>query len=266
MTIAVYEKYDSRDTTIGDESESVELKFVIRGTDDDIAARSALLAASPVLYANLIRQTAQITPIGYLVWEGTVRYGRRKPPETGDSSYQFDTTGGTLHITQSLQTMARYAPPGKTAPNYFGAIGVSGDNVEGVDITIPVNSFSETHYLPVSFVTEAYKTTVEYLTGTVNAMPFRGKAAGEVLFLGASGSQRGQEDWEITFKFSVSRNRTGITIGDITGIAKMGWDYLWVKYEDAEDAAAGALIKKPVAVYVEKVYPDGDFTLLGIGT
>lgn len=266
MTIAVYEKWDSRDSTFGDDSESVELKFVIQGTDDDIAARAALLAAAPVLYANLVRQSAQLSPTGYMLWEGTVRYGRLKPPETGDSTYQFDTGGGTQHITQSLQTVGRYAPPGKTAPNYQGAIGVAGENVEGVDITVPVFNFSETHYLPTEMVTGAYKAVVFYLTGRVNAAPFRGFAAGEVLFLGASGSKRGEEDWEITFKFAASPNMSGIVIGDITGINKKGWEYLWVRYEDGEDAAAGALVKKPAAVYVEKVYQEGDFSLLGIGT
>ncbi len=41
---------------------------------------------------------------------------------------------------------------------------------------------------------------------------------------------------------------------------------MWVRYEDSEDATAKALVKKPVAVYVEKVYEYGDFSGLGIGT
>ena len=41
---------------------------------------------------------------------------------------------------------------------------------------------------------------------------------------------------------------------------------MWVRYEDAEDAAARAIVKKPVAAYVEKVYEEGNFGLLGIGT
>ncbi len=40
---------------------------------------------------------------------------------------------------------------------------------------------------------------------------------------------------------------------------------MWVRYADAEDAVAKAIIKKPVAVYVEKVYEEGDFSTLGIG-
>ncbi|HUS46691.1 MAG TPA: hypothetical protein VM098_01120 [Phycisphaerae bacterium] len=31
-------------------------------------------------------------------------------------------------------------------------------------------------------------------------------------------------------------------------------------------AAAKAIVKKPVAAYVEKVYEEGDFSQLGIGT
>jgi hypothetical protein len=53
-------------------------------------------------------------------------------------------------------------------------------------------------------------------------------------------------------------------MGDITGIDKKGWEYLWVRYQDAEDA--DVLVKQPAAVYVEQVYPYGDFSLLGIGT
>jgi len=37
-----------------------------------------------------------------------------------------------------------------------------------------------------------------------------------------------------------------------------------VRYSDSEDAVAKALVKKPVAVYIEQVYPYGDLGLLGI--
>jgi len=39
---------------------------------------------------------------------------------------------------------------------------------------------------------------------------------------------------------------------------------MWVRYADAEDATAKAIVKKPVAVYIEKVYEGGDFGQLGI--
>ena len=65
---------------------------------------------------------------------------------------------------------------------------------------------------------------------------------------------------------STAENYNGLTVGPITGISKKGWEYMWVRYADAEDAAAKAIVKKPVAVYIEKVYEEGSFAGLGIGT
>ena len=265
MPIAVHEKWESRETTEGD-SPSVDLIYIVRGTDDDLAAKSALAAVAPVLYDGLVRQSLHIQRIAQDIWEGSVRYGQLQPPETGDSTYQFDTGGGTQHITQSLATVGRYAPPGKAAPDFKGAIGVTHDNVEGVDITVPVFHFSETHYIASELVTGGYKATLFALTGKVNGAAFRGFSPGEVLFLGASGSKRGQDDWEITFRFAASPNVSGLQLGNITGINKKGWEYLWVRYADDEDAAAKVLVKKPIAAYVEQVYPYGNFSGLGIGT
>jgi len=63
-----------------------------------------------------------------------------------------------------------------------------------------------------------------------------------------------------------SPNRSNIVVGEITGIARKGWEYLWVRYADAKDDTAKAIVKKPVAAYVEKVYEEGSFAGLGIGT
>jgi hypothetical protein len=259
----IIERYDSREITVGPENPSVELRYMVTGTEDDAQVMATVEATIPAIYGGLVFQDYHISHQGGGVWEVSVRYGKREPKQTGQSSFSFDTGGGTTHITQSLGTVAAYAAPGRTAPNFRGAIGVNNDSVEGTDITIPVYNFKETHYLPAGWVTPAYKATLFYLTGKVNGGPFKGFAPGEVLFLGASGSQRGFEDWEITFNFAASPNVTGLTVGQITGIVKKGWEYLWVRYEDAVDA--DTLVKQPVAAYVEQVYPYGDFSLLGIG-
>ena len=52
---------------------------------------------------------------------------------------------------------------------------------------------------------------------------------------------------------TVSPNGTGFAVGEITGVAKKAWEYMWVRYADAEDATAKAVVKKLVAVYIEKV-------------
>ncbi len=38
------------------------------------------------------------------------------------------------------------------------------------------------------------------------------------------------------------------------------------RYADAEDAAAKAIVKRPIAAHVEKVYEEGGFAGLGTGT
>ena len=273
MPITCTEKPESRQITDG---ESAELSFTIIGTADESSALSSLRGAAPFLFLGLKRQPVSVEPVSVdtsnpavSIWEGTARYVAANqdetPPETGDSTFSFDTGGGTQHLTQSIQTVGRYSNSG-TPPDFKGAIGVTHDSVEGVDITVPVFNFSETHYLPASQVTNSYKGKLFRLTGTVNNAAFRGLAIGECLFLGASGSQRGTgEDWEITFRFAGSQNKTGLTVGDITGIDKKGWEYLWVRYDDIDDDESKTIVKQPMAAYVEKVYEDGDFNLLGIG-
>ncbi len=275
MAVTVTEKYDSRALAGGD-SATATLTYLIRGTADESAAYAALLAGAPATFNGMVQRSAATEPVhvdstdaNASIWQGTVSYGRdgSQRPDVGDSSYSigggsFDTTGGTFHVTQSISTSGRYAPAGQTAPDFKGAIGVSKDGVEGVDLTVPVYHFSETWILAAATVTDAYKGKLFALTGTVNNAAFRGLAAGECLFLGARGAMRAGGDWEVTFEFAASPNRASFAVGDITVTSKKGWEYMWVRYKDAVDQ--NEWVKVPASVHVEKVYQDGDFSQLGI--
>lgn len=199
----------------------------------------------------------------YLV---TCGYTLDAPPDQAenDFDFSFDTTGGTQKITQSFRTVNKYAAPGKTAPDFGGAIGVNNDSVEGCEIPTAAFKWTETHYLPIAQATFAYAETLEALTGKRNAQPFRGKPAGAVIFEGAQGGKKDSETAAITFHFKSGKHVSGLTLGEITGIDKKAWDYLWVRYEDAE--SENQLVKKPVAAYVEEVTIEADFAQLGIGT
>jgi hypothetical protein len=280
MAIVLAEKIDSRRSQTGDDAWE-ELSYLVTGTSDEALARSQVVDATPAQ-----RTQAQSPGVTYILWRQTVqpeaewvdedaddgkwnvivRYGIRPPLSAGLSSYSFETTGGTQHTTQSLQTVGVYAPSGRTAPNMHGAIGVTHDRVEGVDITVPVYHFSETHTLSIVFVNNSYLGTLFNLTGTVNNARFRGFQAGECLFHGVTGSKHGYDNWELTYRFSALPNRTDLVVGGITRIAKRGWDYLWVRYEDSEDSVAHTVVKRPTAVYVEQVYYFTNFAKLGIGT
>ena len=261
MPVTVSEKFQSRDVVRGI-NPSAQLNYIIQGTDDYDEALSQLALQAPQVFDNLPRQNYGIEPVTGSIWLGFARYGYQSVQPTGEAVYQFDTGGGSQHITQSLGTVRRYGRPGTVAANFMGAIGVTADSVQGVDITVPVYSFSEVHYKNNAFVDENYKTTLFELTGTVNSRQFRQFAAGEVLFLGASGTKRGSDDWELVFRFSASPNMTNMVVGDIQGITKAGWEYLWVQYVDAEAPNAQTLIKQPVSVHIEQVYPYKNFDRL----
>jgi hypothetical protein len=256
---------------------SAELTYIVRGTDSDTTARSNLLSGSPLLHDGLKRDDAEVEEIAPNTWLGTVRYvaSESAQPVGGETSFSFETRGGTQHVTQSLATVASYAAPGLPggAPDFRGAIGVTESGVEGVDIAVPVFNFTSTFY--TGSVTQGYVENLYALTGRVNSGTFTTTidagvtmsfAGGEVLFLGAAGSRRGapgsDQPWELNLAFAASPNVTGLTLGDITGIAKKGWEYLWARYQAAEDTTAKVLIHKPTAAYVERVYREGDFNLL----
>lgn len=247
-------------------SQSGERMFVVTGTDVESTAIAAVAAEAAATVNGLVIDDISVEEIegveGYLA---VVRYTSTEfeRPEVGESTFSFDTSGGTQNITQSLETIASYAAAG-TAADFKGAINATPDGVRGVDIVVPQYAFEESHVLANATVDTAYKAALYGLTGKVNSDTFRGFSAGEVLFLGARGSTRGTEDWQISYRFVASPNLTGISVGDITGIAKKGWEYLWANYRDVEDATAKALVKRPVSAYVEKTYETGSFSGLGI--
>jgi hypothetical protein len=228
-----------------------------------------------------VQLQAEAYSVDYLgddAWHVEIQYEKvgadAQEPDPMRRSRSFDTSGGMSHITQAysvgsdntLDFEYRYPP---TATNMSGAIGVDDNGVQGVDVVVPALTWTETYDVKSTYVTSAYIRNVAALTGTVNNGSFRQFEAGEVLFLGASGSQEwdqeeGNGPWTLSFKFSANKNQTGITIGSIGGIEKKGWHYLWVRYEPS--VSGGSLLQKPKAVYVSKVYQDGNFGSLGIGT
>ncbi len=201
-------------------------------------------------------------------WECQANYGSRKPPKENEYKFAFDTTGGRQKITQSLETVGKYAPAGKTAADHKGAIGVTDHGVAGCEIVVPKFTWSETWQLPIADYGWDYSQVLKAVTGRVNAGVFRGFPAGQVLFRGGKGSASNKDPKliEITYAFDQSDDVQSQTIGDITGVNKAGWQYLWVHYAEEHDETAKTLVRRPDAVYVERVYDSANFGLLGIGT
>jgi hypothetical protein len=245
-----------------------EAQYVVHGTDDEAEALALLMAeaaATVTIDGKVLgKRVFTLDHAGYRVWSGTVAYSRRRR-ETGESTYQFETGGGGgFRVTHSIATSQSVKAGGGTPINMYNAIGWNGSEITGCDIISSAFTFSETHVFAESAVDGAYKLALFNATGKVNNAGFKGFAAGEVLFLGASGSARQDGTWEITYRFAASPNATGLTIAGIAGVDKKGWEYVWIHYKDVTSETVP--VKQPVQVNVEQVYDLHDFANIGIGT
>jgi hypothetical protein len=264
------ESIESREWVTG-QKPSVTMHYILSGTTDDLTAKSLLLANTATVYDGLVRDECTLEPIIVDTvsdrgsWKCTVKYvspdfsiagagrraalllrhGRRHPAR---HPVALDHRALPAKRARLQRSHRRHARERRGRGHRRAGLQLLRDPLLRIDLAIlpQARSFN--------------------LTGKVNNASFKGMAAGECLFLGASGSRRGSEKWEINFRFAGSPNRSGIQIGAITGIAKKGWEYLWVRYADEADATAHALVKKPVGVYIERVYEEGNFSSLGIGT
>lgn len=268
MPITVEPKWNGESVTAG-ANPSATLEWLVIGTDDLGAAQAALAAGADqfVYVGNLtipLEQASITSRIAEQIFIGETQYGYQQIQlEETDETLSFSTQGGKSRITQSRGTTIYQGS--RETPDFKGAIGVTPSGVEGVDITSPTLTFQKTKRFAAGFVTNAYVRLLSGLTGTTNNAPFLGFQIGELLFEGATGSQKHPDQpWDITFQFNASQNATGLTAGTITGIAKKGWEYLWVLYQEQDDTTAKYRVRRPIGAYVETVYPSGDFSGLGL--
>jgi hypothetical protein len=241
--------------------------YIVSGTQFPDIAVDAVDDVAPASWNGLKKRRFSFEPLSNDTWKVRVAYDKARRLLVNEFNFEFDIGTQSQTITQSKATV-RYRAPlvglPNAAPDYKGAINVQDGRVGGVQAEIPTYTWSETHILPASDVTEAYKTTIYNLAGTKNNATFRLKAAGEVLFLGARGSLRNEDEFSLSFNFAASPNIANYNVNGML-ITKKGWDFLWFAYQDYA-AGANNPLKQPVFAYVEKIYEDTDFSLLGIGT
>lgn len=268
-----FEQFQSRDATYEDAAVTRRtLTYYVDETTDESIAESTAAASLPVIYGPLILKSWQIKRLGLALFEVTAEYvdpddpENERKPELNEIEWSFDTTGATTHISQSLSTAGSFARPGLVAPDFKGAINWDGQTVQGTDVPVPSLRLTATARLANGSVTDPYVKELARMTGRKNNAAWKSYAAGEVLFLGATGRQRDSADPTLSFHFEVSENVANLTVGDIVGINKDGQDLLWVYYRPEEDGAAKALVQQPYAAYVEVIVEEGSFANIGLGT
>lgn len=271
MAITVNEAVSQRKANI----KEAERHYVILGATDEVTAYNALYAAVPVIIGGLPINIPSITVEETFtnVYAGEAKWSFKDKDSGQDAnkfSVSFDVGGQTTHITQSKSTVNTYLAAGAKKFDYKGAINVQEDGtVDGCDIIVPAITFQIDYTVLPSLITESYTAMLALVCGRTNNATYKGFAAGELLLNKVSGQRRDRDNWDISFGFLVSKNRTDLMVGTIGPISKKGWEYMWARYarQQLKDPTTEKVIgtcKQPVQVYIEKVYDDTDYSVLNI--
>ncbi len=203
-------------------------EWLFTGSNDRnaiIAAAAAVIPAIDVVAGvPLFYDHHDIKEESTGAWRVKVEW--RKNPTYWELS--IDTTGGTGKILQSFATVRGYDCDGTMRtfnqdprhwidtgliPDFQRAIGVNGNNIEGVDVVIPKFDFSINYKLRMSTLSSLYLMTLYDLTGKVNdkdyVLAWKGQMltfrAGDLRFLGAPAKMSSDDNLDITYRFSASK-------------------------------------------------------------
>lgn len=268
MTAIAWELATER-VYVDEESPSAESKWAVTGATSYPEAYATLGAVLPTTFTFPSSRIAYLDGVTaeeqrddeFFIFR--VRYSAQPRPTFEETEYEFEISVQTERIFQSLATVA-FAPAGKVAPNFGGAIGLRGGVVEGAEPLTAFSTFSITKYWPIAFVNQAYQITVEALAGSVCADPsFNGRPPGTIRFLGARGRRSGDK-FPISYQFGFRPNVAGFAVDAITVTDANGWDIVDPYYEFQPDLDAKKIVQRARAVYVHRIHPLVSFSALGL--
>lgn len=154
-------------------------------------------------------------------------------------------------------------------PDFKHGIGFNNGLFQGVDVVVPQMGFSIEADLMASEFGPEQLAFMHNITGSVNTQPMWIFPVGSVLFLGITGNSHREKnemtgDWDlwfrVSFEFEAKPPIINGTIQPFTNVTKQGMQYFWVMHADRKDNTSQMTIPKPIAAYVETVYPYADFS------
>lgn len=190
--------------------------------------------------------------------------------ENANEGDEGANAGGEGNATPAADPTTVIAPG---TPDFKHGIGFNNGLFQGVDVVVPQMGFSIEATLPATDFGNVQLAYMHNITGSVNVQPMWIFPKGSVLFLGVTGnSQRIKNEstgvWElwfhVSFEFEAKPPIKNGTIQPFTGIDKEGLQYFWVFHADRKDTTSEITVPKPVAAYVETVYPYADFSWFNV--
>lgn len=263
MAITIEEKANGRSGDIRQR----QVVYVVKGTDSDIVAIDSVLDSTtygvPITWDGLAQQTIAVEQQGPTIWYATVTYGSNSSdgggPTAGSITYSFETSTESVRIMQSLQTVSVTPTDGIS---FQGGINIREDkSFEGVDIPVPVSSFSYDFKLTSGTWNATYIANVEQAVGKVNSDLWHGRNPGEVMLVGVAGSESTDGQPTLSFRFKFQQNTT-VNVPGIGSVSKDGHDYLWVYREKVAENTNDdfKVLPKAKAAYVERLFQRVSFT------
>ena len=261
-----------RDGSQSEDNATGNRRFLVRGSSDPLECRTVLIgfAANLSLFAydglGMKTLSWNLYPEGGPdAWEFIADYDFT--PEPGEYVVSIDTTGATVNVQEAF-AQTKFDAANFTAIDYGTSINVDAQgNPQGVEKVIPSLKLNIKATIKKANFASAlgYARVIAGLTGKVNDEPFLTFPKGELLFLGATGDIITDENPTLDFSFEASVNITNQTIGSITGINKLGWEYIWFDFAQKQDTTTK--LKKTIArgAYVSEIYEFADFSGLFIG-
>lgn len=261
------------------ECENARICYVASGVgmDEIDSAVAEVFARAPDHWETLPKSGAEIlhSPGGGMV-EIAVYYRNNESSSKkknyrksdGDREWKVEVNARQHQLKNARKLIASYAVNGTNIPNPGTLVNWNGRHGFGSV------SGSVTAYRPEFILScvatfrrrkaqsNSYLRQIVQLTGKVNSENFQQWAAGEVLFLGLSGSgyfkgRNGEELCDLTFRFSIrsngERELDGFTVPDVDG-----WDYLWGIY------AVRNGVNTLTNAYVSRIYDRAPFSLLDL--
>ena len=214
-----------------------------------------------------------------IVYKDPVVQDAKRQLQVGECRISHQTQGGTLHVTNSLETIKSYISssldPHFNAPDLGNAVNVTREGeVHGCDIHVPVSKTTIDYRFPPGIIGVAYADLLDSLVASTNKFMFLTKLSGDVLFAGWSGTNviaNGMVSGpQLSLDFLTSPSQYDIPLGDLLIEFKGGFHYLWTyqKERRAKDSAGAdvpLIVKYPAFAYVERMYREEDFDQMGIG-
>ena len=260
---------------------SVTLIYDLRDAGSNtVAAYAALLASTGTTFEDRVRESHPTMEPVYVDenedvghYYCTVQYIPAKTVRAAVAEVQVRiyTLSRTTRLTQAY---AHISSNGTNPPAHAGAIGVTDDGPEGVDVVDPAVGITVTRrYLPAGMPTTA---TLLGLRGKVNSDATTIKdtrkavggrswvlAIGELLCVGVDEGTIDDDGLiTVTYQFEAAPNRAAVTVGAVGPFAVKGHEYLWVQY--GKVASGDGAARAPRWAYVEQIYETTAMNALGL--